>query len=136
MFAQVDGRSDGCVTLDQELFRFVVSTSVLSRINMDIETPTSSKEIAKVVSRLLSRLLRMASGKVWVCPIMLPANMIVAPNSDIARAQAKAAPPAIAGHASGMVILQKVDHGETPRVSEISSSSFGTEANPIFAARI
>ena len=55
MFAQVGGRSDDCVTLDQELFRFVVSTSVLSRINMDIETPTSSKEIAKVVSRLLSR---------------------------------------------------------------------------------
>ena len=44
------------------------------------------------------------SGRVWVRPAMLPANMIVAPNSPSARAQLITRPAASAALASGTVI--------------------------------
>ena len=58
----------------------------------------------------------IASGMVWVSPVRLPANIMVAPNSDKARAHARANPVTIAGDANGNVIRKKVIVGETPNV--------------------
>ena len=59
---------------------------------------------------------RIASGMVWVRPATLPANMMVAPNSPKARAQAMTAPPASEGRASGTVMRRNVRQGRAPRV--------------------
>ena len=73
---------------------------------------------------------------VWVRPGRLPANMMVAPNSEMARAQARASPPRMDGPASGRVSRQKVAQGETPRVCETSSKSGDTDWNPSLAERM
>ena len=47
--------------------------------------------------------------------------MMVAPNSDIARAHASAIPVASDGQAIGTVKRQNVPHGDTPSVCDTSS---------------
>ncbi len=70
---------------------------------------------------LLSMVEIIAKGMVWVSPVKLPANIMVAPNSDKARAHAKPNPVTIAGDAKGNVIRKKVLHGEIPNVCATSS---------------
>ena len=57
----------------------------------------------------------------WVSPVRFPANIMVAPNSESARAQARPSPVSMAGLANGSVTLKKVRHGETPKVWAMSS---------------
>ena len=68
----------------------------------------------------------MARGIVCVLPVRLPAKIMVAPNSEIARAQAKASPATMDGPASGAVSRKNVAQGAEPRVWEISSYSLDT----------
>ena len=63
----------------------------------------------------------MATGSVRVTPGMLPAIMIVAPNSPIARAKPRTAPAASAGYASGSVIEKNTRSGDAPSVAAIAS---------------
>ena len=58
---------------------------------------------------------------VWVRPERLPANVIVAPNSPSARAQASTAPAAIDGHTMGSVTLRSTVRREAPSVAAASS---------------
>ena len=78
----------------------------------------------------------IARGMVWVSPMRFPANMMVAPNSERARAQARAMPVTMDGPASGRVSRQKVSQGDTPRVCDTSSYSSRTDRNPNLAERI
>ena len=71
--------------------------------------------------RSLSMVVSIANGIVCVLPVKFPANMIVAPNSEIALAQANAKPDSIDGLANGMVNFQKVFQGEIPNVCDTSS---------------
>ena len=66
---------------------------------------------------------RPPAGRVCVMPATLPANMIVAPNSPSARAQARMAPPASTGIASGTMTLRKTCHSPLPSMRAASSSS-------------
>ncbi len=52
---------------------------------------------------------------------MLPATMIVAPNSPNARANASVIPPNIPRHASGSVIVKKTRASPAPSVRAICS---------------
>ena len=63
----------------------------------------------------------IASAMVRVSPSILPAKVIVAPNSPRQRAKPKTNPLVIPGKANGKVILKKVINGDTPRVREVSS---------------
>ena len=63
----------------------------------------------------------MASGMVWVVPGKLPANVIVAPNSPSARAQASTAPAASDGPISGSVTRRKTVQRPAPSVRAASS---------------
>ena len=78
-------------------------------------------ERAKAPSKLVSMADIIASGMVWVSPVRFPANIMVAPNSESALAQANPSPVNIAGAANGKVIRKKVRQGETPRVWATSS---------------
>ncbi len=80
-------------------------------------TATSSADIANAAVKSSLKLAKMASGSVCETPARLPANMIVAPNSPSARAQAITAPPSRAGNASGTVTDQNVCNRETPSVA-------------------
>ena len=71
--------------------------------------------------RSLSMVVNIANGIVWVLPVKFPANIIVAPNSEIALAQANAKPDSIDGLANGRVNFQKVFQGEIPNVCDTSS---------------
>ena len=70
---------------------------------------------------LVSIAVIIAKGIVCVSPIKFPANIIVAPNSESARAQASPSPVIIAGAASGSVTRRKVAAGDIPKVCETSS---------------
>ena len=89
--------------------------------SMPDSTRTNLRFMARAVSRLLSIAVMIAKGIVWVLPVRLPANMMVAPNSDKARAQARAIPDSRDGMASGRDSRQKVHQGEIPRVWDASS---------------
>ena len=93
----------------------------------------SNTDNTKAVSRLVSMALMMANGIVWVLPVRFPANMIVAPNSDIARAHDRASPVRSDGAAKGIVTRQNVHQGDTPKVREMSSWSVATDWNPNLA---
>ena len=60
-----------------------------------IAARTTAMAMAALASASMAS--RIASGMVWVRPATLPANMMVAPNSPRARAQAMTAPPASEG---------------------------------------
>ena len=72
-------------------------------------------------STSLCMAVRMASGMVRVTPCRFPANMMVAPNSPMARPQHRIAPDSNAGQLSGSVIRQKVRKLLTPSVSDACS---------------
>ena len=74
--------------------------------------------------------LYTTSGSVWVRPSMLPANMIVAPNSPSARAQVMTRPAASAVRASGNVIDRNSRHSEAPSTRAASSSSRSVPDDP------
>ena len=63
-----------------------------------------------------------ASGIVCVVPGKLPANVIVAPNSPSARAQASTAPATSAGRIAGSVTRRNVYQRDAPSVRDASSS--------------
>ena len=86
-----------------------------------MEPAKSITERAKAPSRLVSMADIMARGMVWVSPVRFPANIMVAPNSESALAQARPNPVYMAGAARGSVIRKKVRHGETPSVWAMSS---------------
>ena len=65
--------------------------------------------------------LYTASGVVWVRPWMLPAKVIVAPNSPSARAHASAAPAISAGAIIGTVTRRNTVHRPAPRLAAASS---------------
>ena len=77
---------------------------------------SNSTDRARADSRLDSMAVMIARGIVWVFPMRLPANMMVAPNSDRDRAQAKAKPVRREGAANGTVSLQNVPQGDIPKV--------------------
>ena len=81
---------------------------------------SKSTDNASAVSKLPSIVVMMANGNVWVFPIRFPANIIVAPNSDNARAQASIKPVKRGVLAKGYVMSQKVFQGDTPKVCETS----------------
>ena len=58
---------------------------------------------------------------VWVRPARFPANVMVAPNSPSALAQASTAPAAIDGHTMGRVIRLRTVRREAPSVAAASS---------------
>ena len=58
---------------------------------------------------------------VWVLPGMLPANVMVAPNSPSARAHESALPAASAGAMSGSVTRRKMRQRPAPSVAAASS---------------
>ncbi len=58
---------------------------------------------------------------VWVRPSMLPAKMIVAPNSPSARTQARIAPEPIAEAASGSITRAKTAVSPAPSTRAASS---------------
>src|SRR6266545_957013 len=58
---------------------------------------------------------------VWVRPGLLPAKVMVAPNSPSARAQHSTAPAATPGATSGSVTRRKVVHRSAPSVAAASS---------------
>ena len=74
--------------------------------------------------------MRIARGIVCVRPVKFPANMIVAPNSETARAHARAAPPTSAGQDHGSGSRQNVPHGATPNVRGTSSITWEAPSNP------
>src|SRR5439155_26696536 len=74
-------------------------------------------------------------GSVWVRPSMFPANMMVAPNSPNARAQASTRPAASAAFASGTVTERKTAHSPAPSARAASSRSRFVSRNPARAAR-
>ncbi len=63
----------------------------------------------------------VASGIVWVVPGKLPANVIVAPNSPRARAQASTAPAINAGRTVGSVTRRNTYQRDPPNVRAASS---------------
>ena len=79
-----------------------------------------STDNAKAVSKLLSIVVMIARGSVWVFPIKFPANIIVAPNSDKALAHANIKPVKIGVRAKGNVMSQNVFQGDIPKVCETS----------------
>ena len=66
---------------------------------------------------------------------MLPATMIVAPNSPSARAKASTAPASTDGHASGRLIVRKMRAGDAPSVAATRSYRALTCSNPARAVR-
>ena len=110
----------------------MIRVKVISTSNVPASSMT---ERAIAVPRLVSSAVIIARGKVWVLPVKLPANMMVAPNSERALAQARAIPVSKEGAARGKVIRRKVLQGDIPSVWEISSYSLGTDMNPSFAER-
>src|SRR5699024_980716 len=72
------------------------------------DTARSTRLRATAASRSLSSRRYTARGRVWVRPTMLPAKVMVAPNSPRARAQASTAPAAIDGPTMGSVTRRKM----------------------------
>ena len=58
----------------------------------------------------------MAVDMVWVRPGILPANMMVAPNSPKALVKASTSPASMPWRALGRSRCQKMRHSDTPRV--------------------
>ncbi len=77
-------------------------------------------DIATAASRSLCSAMYTASGIVWVTPGMLPANVMVAPNSPSARAQVIAAPASREGKASGSITRSRVRPGDDRSVAAAS----------------
>ena len=103
-------------------------------INTASEPANRSADMANADPVSVSIAVKMAKGMVWVRPVRLPANIIVAPNSEMARAHANASPPRIDGAAKGIVTRQNVAQGDTPKLWEMSSYSRPTDWNPNLAA--
>ena len=78
---------------------------------------------------------RSPTASVRVAPGMLPATMIVAPNSPSARANASTAPASTDGHASGRLIVRKTRAGDAPSVAATRSYRALTCSNPARAVR-
>src|SRR5581483_6200274 len=91
-----------------------------TRTPSDTASSTTLKRIP--ASGRLSSDTYTSSGSVCVLPGKLPANVMVAPNSPSARAQASAAPATSAGRRSGSVTRRKTVHGPAPSVRAASSS--------------
>ena len=77
---------------------------------------SKSTDNANAVSKLLSIVVIIANGSVWVLPVKFQANIIVAPNSDNALAHANIKPVKIGVRAKGKVMSQKVFQGDIPNV--------------------
>jgi len=75
------------------------------------------------------------SGSVCVLPSILPANMIVAPNSPSARDQLMTAPAARPALASGTMTQRKTARSLAPSTRAASSMSRSTAAIPARAER-
>ena len=91
-------------------------------------------EMATAVSRSASIADITARVNVCVRPGRFPANIMVAPNSESERAQAKIVPATRAGRASGMVTVQNTRHDDEPNVCATSSSVRFTPSKPARAA--
>ena len=59
---------------------------------------------------------KIARGKVWVLPGMLPASIKVVPNSPRALAKLRLIPATNPGKARGRVITRITRHSEAPRL--------------------
>ena len=77
----------------------------------------------------------MARERVEVRPGILPATMMVAPNSPSARAKANSMPPAIPRLARGSVIVKNTRHGPAPNVCATCSSRWFTSSKATRAER-
>jgi hypothetical protein len=94
---------------------------------MIIAPANNNTDNTKASPRLLSIAVMMANGMVCVLPVKFPANIMVAPNSENALAQASPRPARIDGAAKGSVNLKNDLKGDMPRVCDISSYSVPTD---------
>jgi hypothetical protein len=76
-----------------------------------------------------------ARGKVWVCPLILDTNTMVAPNSPILLAKANMAPVMITGMISGKIMVKNVPNGPAPSARAASSSPRSTLSIESLTAR-
>src|SRR5438094_4566624 len=78
---------------------------------------------------------KIASASVCVRPGMLPAIMIVAPNSPSARAKASTVPARMPRHARGSVTRKNAARGPQPSVRARPTRRGSTSSNPVRAER-
>ena len=79
---------------------------------------------------------KMKTGAVSVLPVRFPATITTAPNSPIARANARSAPAAMAGRSAGSTTRRNVVHPDAPNENAASSSAISSSLSTGCTVRI